>query len=137
VTTARDRYRGYRRARRLADRGALVLCDRFPLPQLESMEGPRADRLPGASRSRLSRALTRLERRYYAGIGLPDLLLVLRVDPEVALRRRPEDPEKRVRERAQEVLSIDWSDTRAHVLDANRPMAELHRELESWIWTQL
>jgi thymidylate kinase len=137
TTTARDRYRAYRRARRQADGGAVVLCDRFPLSQLESMDGPRGERSPGASRSRLSRLLTRLERRYYAAIGLPDLLLILRVEPDVALRRRPEDPECRVRQRAQEVLEVDWSETGAHVLDANRPIADLHRELESWIRTQL
>jgi thymidylate kinase len=114
-----------------------VICDRFPLPQVESMEGPRAGRFPEVSRSRLSRALARLERRYYAGIGRPDLLLVLRVEPEVAVRRRPEDPERRIRQRAQEILEIDWTGTGAHVFDANRPMGELHRELKSWIWTQL
>jgi thymidylate kinase len=137
VTTARDRYRGFRRARRQADAGVMVLCDRFPLPQLESMEGPRAESFPGASWSPLFRLLTRLERRYYAGIGRPDLLLVLRVEPEVAVQRRPEDPECRVRRRAQEILQVDWSETGAHVVDASRPMSELHRELKSWVWTQL
>jgi thymidylate kinase len=137
ATTARDRYRTYRRARRKADGGALVICDRFPLPQIESMDGPRGDRFRAGSHSRLFAALARLERRYYARIGRPDLLLVLRVEPEVALRRRPEDPESRVRERAQEILEVDWRATGAHVFDANRPMAELHRELKSWIWKQL
>ncbi|UCE86399.1 MAG: hypothetical protein JSU66_01255 [Deltaproteobacteria bacterium] len=137
VTTARDRCRAYRRARRLVERGALVLCDRFPLHELASMDGPRAGSLPGASRSRLTRLLTRLEERYYAAIGRPDLLLVLRVRPEVALGRRPEDPAVRVRQRAQEILEVDWSSAGAHVVNADRPMAVLHRELKSWIWTQI
>ena len=45
TVTARDRYRAYRRARRLAARGVLVVCDRFPLSDNESMDGRRAGRL--------------------------------------------------------------------------------------------
>ena len=82
------------------------------------MEGAASDRFPVDSPSRLSRLLARLERRYYAAIGPPDLLLILRVEPELALRRRPEDPECRVRRRAEEILRVDWSKTPAHVLDA-------------------
>ena len=34
VLTARDRYREYAGARRSATNGTLVVCDRYPLPQL-------------------------------------------------------------------------------------------------------
>ncbi len=39
VLTARDRFRTYRRARRLASNGSIVLCDRYPLPQVSLMDG--------------------------------------------------------------------------------------------------
>ena len=37
--TARDRFLTYRRARRFADNGGLVIADRYPLPQVKSMDG--------------------------------------------------------------------------------------------------
>ena len=40
VATARDRFRTYRSARRDAGNGGLVICDRFPLPQLSLMDAP-------------------------------------------------------------------------------------------------
>lgn len=135
--TARDRYRAYRRARRLASQGVLVLCDRFPLPEIESMDGRRASRLSPARRPWPARLLIDLEESYYAAIAPPELLIVMRVHPDVALRRRPEDPEGRVRERALEILEIDGTAMGAHLVDADRPMREVHRELKSWIWARL
>ena len=137
TVTARDRYRAYQRARRLAARGTLVLCDRFPLPDIESMDGRRARRLAPAWRPWPVRLLIDLEERYYAAIALPELLIVMRVHPDVALRRRPEDPEGRVRERALEILKVDGTATGAHLVDASLPMREVHRELKSWIWARL
>ena len=63
--TARDRYRLYARARRVAANGGMVVCDRFPLTELRSMDGARttwAEGMPGLSR--LVSRLVRLEARY-------------------------------------------------------------------------
>jgi thymidylate kinase len=137
VVTARDRYRAVRRARRLAARGTLVFCDRFPLSVVGSMDGLRARRQPSAAQRWPARMLNRLEERYYAAIGAPDLLAVLSVEPDRAVQRCPGDPARRVRQRAREILEVDWSATGARVFDANRPMTELHRELRSWLGSRL
>lgn len=137
ATTARDRYRAYRRARRLAARGALVLCDRFPLPELRSMDGRRGGPLPTASRSWTGGLLANRLEHYYTSIGRPDLLVVLSIRPDLARGRSGDDPEDRVRQRALEVLSIDWSAVDARVLDAERNVSEVHQELKSWVWSRL
>jgi thymidylate kinase len=137
TVTARDRYLASRRARRIAARGALVLCDRFPLPEIRTMDGRSDGRLSAAARTRPARLLAGLEERYYAAITRPDLLLVLSVRPELALERRPEDPEDRVRLRAREVLEVDWAAVGAHVVDAERPDHEVHRDMKAWIWARL
>lgn len=136
TATARDRFLAYRRARRLASQGALVLCDRFPLPELPSMDGRRGAPPAAASRSRLAGLLGNRIERYNAGIGRPDLLAVLTIRPE-APQRRGEDPEERVRQRALEVLSTGWATVGARVLDAERSMSEVHQELKSWVWSRL
>jgi hypothetical protein len=39
VLTARDRHRMYQRGRRWASNGTIVVCDRYPLPQVKLMDG--------------------------------------------------------------------------------------------------
>ena len=41
----RDRYISYVQARRFATNGGLVICDRFPLPQIKIMDGPQVERV--------------------------------------------------------------------------------------------
>jgi thymidylate kinase len=138
VLTARDRHREYLRARRFASNGGLVISDRYPLPQIRCMDGSRTvgrHHPPGARL--LDRRLVDLEQRYYARILEPDVLLVLRVDPEVAVaRRRDEDPTF-VRTRNEEIWSGDWSCTSAAVLDAGKPQDVVLAEALRLAWSRL
>ncbi|MEZ4656460.1 MAG: nucleotidyltransferase family protein [Caldilineaceae bacterium] len=102
VCAARDRQRTYAEARRAANRGELVICDRFPLPQLKMMEGAQVAQLVDENDMNwFLRRLHRLELHYLQHILPPDLLIVLRLDPEIAVvRRSDEDPHPvRVRNR--------------------------------------
>ena len=100
VCAARDRYHLYAKARRFATNGGLVLCDRYPIPQIKLMDGPNIYRfLDGAPKNRLVQFLLRAETRYYQQIMAPDLLLVLRLDPEIAVRRKVTESATHVRTR--------------------------------------
>lgn len=148
---ARDRYRTYVKARRSAANGGIVLLDRFPLPQVRLMDGPRSEQFidalvdarqatqfmaprPG---NRLAVALTELEKRYYQEMVLPDLLVVLRLDPEIAVQRRPDDNPEFVRERNREIWEMDWSDAGVRVIDGSRSRADIRAELKALIWLEL
>jgi thymidylate kinase len=135
AVTARDRARAVRRARRQAERGALVLCDRYPLHALHSMDGMRSASTTPASR--LRGWLLDREARYYAAIEPPDLLAVLQVPVAVARARKPQDPGARVQSRAREVLNVDWSEAGAHVVDAAQPLGAVHDQLKTWLWGAL
>jgi len=88
VCVARDRSLAYRRAHRFALGGGVVLCDRYPHPQLASMDVPRIPTMPGGnSQNRIVKKMVALEERYHRTILPPDLLVVLRVDPQ-SLRPR-------------------------------------------------
>jgi thymidylate kinase len=148
---ARDRYWTYVKARRFAAKGGLVILDRFPLPQVQLMDGPQAERFiheltdgPQAERStsprsasRLARFLVKLEERYYDQIALPELLIVLRVDPEIAVQRKTEEDAASVRERSTEIWELDWENTTAHILDASKSRAEVVSQLKTLIWSEL
>jgi len=136
ILTARDRYRAYRRARRFATNGGIVITDRYPLAQVGSMDGPRAASvLPHGGR--LAGWFVRAEQAFYRHILPPDVLVVLRVDPEIAVRRRSEQDPTRVRARAEEVWTLDWQPTGAAVVDGSRPWPVIFAEIQSLIWSRL
>jgi thymidylate kinase len=138
VCTARDRYLTYVRARRFAANGGLVICDRFPLPQLKLMDGPRVEQLvEGEHTNRFLKILTSLEQQYYRSLSLPDLLIVLRLDPEIAVQRKTDEAAVSVRARSREIWSLDWQQTPAHVIDASRSKVEVLSELKSLLWSHL
>jgi thymidylate kinase len=138
LVTARDRRNEHRRACRLAARGDIVVCDRYPVPQITLMDGSRTGWVPRAQLSWLGRALVGMERRCYAEMTGPDLLVVLRVDPELAVARKTGvDPEAFVRPRSAEVFAADWASTDAVVLDAGRPQAEVMADVRGVVWERL
>jgi thymidylate kinase len=138
LVTASDRRRQHRRVRRLAGRGSLVVCDRFPLDQVTLMDGARTHWVPTDGAPTLARRLVAAERRAYASIAPPDLLLVLRVDPDTAVARKVGvDPAAFVRPRSAEVFTADWDASGAVVLDASRPAADVLAEARAAVWAGL
>jgi len=138
VCAARDRHRVYLKARRFADNGGIAICDRFLVHGIALMDGPNIARsLEGTELTWLSRALMKAENKRYQQIMQPDLLLVLRVDPEIAVRRKTDEREDHVRTRSNEIWETDWTGTRAHLVDASQSAACVLDELRSQIWQQI
>lgn len=151
VCRARDRYWTYVRASRRTANGGLVIFDRFPLAQIELMDGPLTRRFvqnlseaPGVSdflrpraENRLVRFLIKLEENYYKGINPPECLIVLRVDPDTAVQRKPDEEEQFVRERSAEIWRSNWQHTDAHVIEADKCGEDVLAELKALVWAQL
>ena len=138
VCTARDRYLTYVSGRRFATNGGLVLCDRFPVSAIKIMDGPQVERVTNAIKTnRMIRFLARLEEKYYRRIYLPDLLITLRVDPEISVQRKTDETADSVRSRAGEIWNVDWSKTPAHIIDASRTKTEVLSDLMNLIWSYL
>jgi thymidylate kinase len=136
VCTARDRYRLYVSARRTAGAGGIAICERFPLEQNYVLAGPSLDRAPYAGQAgRLAAVLRRQEERYYRWLVEPELVIVLRLDPEVAVRRKTTEPPDYVRDRARVIWETDWAATRARVVDADRPLPVVVAELKQLVWS--
>jgi len=151
VCRARDRYLTLSKARRFAANGGLVILDRFPLPQIKLMDGPQAERFirqlmdgPQAKlfmsphlNSPIAKFLVRLEESYYRRIEIPELLMVLRLDPEIAVQRKTGDDATTVRERSREIWAVNWEDTNAHVIDGSKPKADVLTAVKALIWSEL
>jgi thymidylate kinase len=137
--TARDRYLTYLRGRRLSSNGKLVICDRFSFPGFMQMDGPECLQ----ALTYLKKAgwfhnlLTRIELSYYEQIKLPDLLIILKVDPEIAVRRKNDESEVSTYARTTEVWNLDWREKTSFVLDANLPKEEVLAQARAIVWSHL
>jgi thymidylate kinase len=140
VCTARDRYRLFANARRFAAAGGIALCERYPLPQNRLLVGPEIPRLlarGSARNSNLARRLRRVEQWYYGRITRPDVIIVLMVEPEIAVRRKTDEPADYVRRRSRIIWETDWTETGAHLVDAGRSLPEVLTDLRALIWSEV
>ena len=138
VCTARDRYLEYQRARRFASNGGLVICDRFPLPQMKIMDGAQVERVTvGLKSNRFIKLLAAIENHYYRQIMYPDLLVVLKVNPELCVQRKTDEIPEFVRSRAEEIWRLDWRETPAHVIDASCSKAQVVSEVLELVWSHV
>jgi thymidylate kinase len=139
VCTARDRYLTYFQGRRFSSNGCLVLCDRYSLPGFMKMDGPQCEFANMASKETnwFLNFLVIKEKAYYQQIKLPDLLIVLKVDPEIAIQRKPEETEISVRARSTEVWELDWDKVSAVTINANRSKKEILCQVKALVWEYL
>jgi thymidylate kinase len=138
VCVARDRSLAYRRAHRFAVGGGVVLCDRYPHPQLVSMDVPRIPTMPGGkSETRIVKKMVVLEERYHRAILPPELLVVLRVDPKIAAARKTDENPESVQRRGAEIWNVDWAGLGVDVVDASQPEEAVARELKALVWSVL
>lgn len=105
LALALNRNSAFHRAERIRDRGGIAVLDRLPHPNIKHMDGPRI----GEGVGPLGRRAADYERKLYKHITGADLVIVLRLDPEIALQRRPEDDPTVLRERSGEVWSKEWT----------------------------
>ena len=94
------------------------------------------DLLP-AQPSRLARWLADAEDRYYRRIVPPDTLLVLQLDPELAVLRKPDEPADYVRARGRAIWETDWTGSRARFVDTSRELADVLKDLKALVWSAL
>jgi thymidylate kinase len=139
VCTARDRYLTYKQARRLSSNGSIVLCDRYSFPGFMKMDGPQCEQAVSNSKKTgwLLRFLVNTEKYFYQQIKLPDLLIVLKADPEITVRRKKDETQVSVRARSLEVWSLDWKKLSAFEVNANRSKEESLAEVKNIFWEHL
>lgn len=151
VCRARDRYWTYIKARRFASEGRLVILDRFPLPQIQLMDGAQARDFirqlndgPQANRfltprpdGWLAKLLVKMEENYYSQMILPEVLTVLKVNPAIAVQRKTNEDAFSVEKRSTEIWNLNWEDTNVYVIDASKSREEVVTELKTLIWSRL
>jgi len=137
LVLAREKGQNLQRAWRARDRGIVVVGDRYPQHQVMGFnDGPL---LNGWSRSAsgLRRALARWESLPYrwAEAHPPQLVIKLRVSPEVAVVRKPGMHAEEIRRRLGALASLRYpAETRVVEVDADRPWEEVLIECKRRVW---
>jgi thymidylate kinase len=138
VATGVDRARLQTRAFRFAADGGIAICERYPLQPGWALSGPSdAQGHAMQAQSRFATALRRFERGLYERMARPDLVFVLQLDPESAVRRKPSEPADYVRERARLTAAADWSQSGARIIDAAQPLPQVVAALKAELWKSL
>lgn len=140
LSLASARLRSVKRARRACARGMVVVSDRYPQLQVAGMnDGPLLERWLD-HRSPLLRAFARRERARFraATATAPDLVVMLSVDTDTALARRPAtDPGLLARKAAAVESLVFPADTRVVKVDANRQLDDVLADVRAAVWEEI
>jgi hypothetical protein len=124
-----------RAARRAADRGLVVISDRFPQDEIPGFnDGPLLTRL-----RKVPRWLRRFETSAYALTRQlpPDLVVKLDVCAETAARREPDMLPILIPKRIADLRRLTFASTRVETVDAEQPLENVIRTVKRKIWQLL
>jgi thymidylate kinase len=126
-------------ARQFSSNGSLVICDRYSFPGFMKMDGPQCEDALASSKKMnwFLKFLSNREKIYYQQIKLPDLLIVLKADPEITVQRKKNETQTSVRARSTEVWKLDWGQKSAYVIDASPQRGEVVSQVKSLVWAHL
>lgn len=134
LSIAINRNKEFKRACKYRDKGFIVLQDRIPLEEITAMDCPRVHLILDGKFKKISN----FEKKQYLDIKGVDQLFVLKVDPEIAIKRRPNDNQDELRIRSGQVWNNEWSAPYAHEINTgeNNP-DEVQRILLNKVWENL
>jgi thymidylate kinase/energy-coupling factor transporter ATP-binding protein EcfA2 len=113
ISIAINRKNEFRKACKLRDKGIIILQDRMPLEGITAMDCPRVHTILNGKYKKLSK----LEKNQYVSIKKVDMLFIMKLNPEIALQRRPEDDPDELRIRSGQIWNNDWVAPFAHEIN--------------------
>jgi thymidylate kinase len=143
VLMARQRVRLYKKALKQSYRGFIILFNRFPLSLFyymnNPMDGPKIKtRFPNTNKG-LLRYLAEKEIRLHLKINLPKRLIVLKIDLNTALSRKPEN-HLQIEQITEKIAMINYL-LASHIdvcpIDAVQPLEQVLLQIKQKIWTFL
>ena len=120
LSLAYNRKNAFKRAQRLRSKGTIVLLDRIPLKGITAMDCPRVHLVANGKYKKL----IELEKKLYTQIQGVDALFVLKLNPEIALKRRPEDDPDELRIRSGQIWNNHWHAPYGIAIDTNENSRE-------------
>ena len=128
ATVASERSSKMRHVKRAIRRGSLVVTDRYPQAEFWGIhDGPRLGYVLETKSGGWLYRIAQWEQSLYARFAscIPDLVLLLDVDPEVAYERRSEEPYEELKRRIHVARSLTFQGATRHVLDSTEPLHDV------------
>lgn len=141
LSVGRDRYGRYRLAKRAAANGSIVIFDRFPF--VAPLDGPEIHLIDNGLINSVCRYLSRLEQNLYKKFEPVDMLILLNVDPEISLQRKPDHSSETIRVKNSALDAVKTCLTRESEkwnwvsIDANAPYDKVLLHIKTLIWTAI
>jgi len=134
LSVAYDRRRAYNKALNVRKNGGIVLLDRMYMEGIDAMDCPRIQTIG----KRNFRILSRIEKYCYSKISPVDLLIVLRLNPKIAIERRPNDDVDALINRSGQIWNKDFSEyDNAVIIDTAEEESLVQSLIVSKIWSNI
>ena len=134
IALGKDRKDRYYKGFRAAASGSITIFDRFPLPEVyEQMDGPSRGKKDG----HLFRGLREIEKRQYSAIKRPDHIIMLHINPETSISRKPDHDFDMIRAKSKSLEKFFYNNLNITHLDANNPYSIVLSDVKKTIWTLL
>ena len=134
LAIASGRKKEFTKALKIKKQGGIVLLDRIPIVGITSMDCPRIHTISNDK----FKWLSKIERKMYSEIKNIDELIVLKLNPEVALKRRPEDDASELLIRSGQIWVKDFSVIdRAHIINTENTFDYVEEKILRIIWKSL
>jgi thymidylate kinase len=140
LSIGNDRYSRYAKATREARSGSISIFDRFPYES--PLDGPEIKENSGEDHKNLVGFFSQREKKIYNKISYPDLIILLKVTPEVSHKRKPDHDLEMIREKDKVIGKLE-SSLRANTAnnwasqDADIPIEDVLLQLKRKIWAAL
>jgi thymidylate kinase len=144
IMIAFDQRKLLNNARRIADQGEIVICDRYPSTALGGMDGRRVDPSFFDSSEPLKRFLAGIEKKIYSTIPKPNLVFKLSVPFEVNLKRFSErneeadgEPEEQIQCRRAVMEKWELPGVPVHEIDNSNSLEMVQNRIKGLIWKSI
>ena len=140
LSVGNDRLRRYEKARREARKGSISIFDRFPYES--PLDGPEIKEAGDENNKNLVGFFYQREQKVYKKFVFPDLIIILKVTPEISQKRKPDHRLETIQEKdaAIERLQSRLRSSTAKnwvTQNADIPIEEVFLELKRNIWSIL
>jgi len=136
-----DRYKRYKLAKKQKESGSVVIFDRFPF--FSPLDGPEIHLISDGNLYYLTKKLAALEEKMYRRFDTLDLIIILNVNPEVSVARKPDHSLETIQakysalSRLKTELAEDDGRWNRVLLDANSPIEQVLLDIKTAVWSEL
>lgn len=135
-----ERKRKLKIAWKARERGMLVITDRFPQSQVAGTNDGPILFGDGYPKCRLFQWIARWEVRQYRHISntyFPDVVVRLKVSPEVAALRRPEMSYEQLQRKYDSLMTVHWPCSHLITIDSEGDLEEVAGNIRRAVWAVL